>query len=683
MVAEVILQMQMGYTHLVNMRWNKSYCLLRYKNRFLSFSNSGSDKIYANSLQFEILSRFFDTKEFTLNQVIEAFKDSYALQEIMEVVYWFIKDAVILPHPCLKVALIFPEKPLHFSKASRTDFTNIEIDIEHPDLTVFVIADLCSLKKAHFLNLKTKQFTIIWSCWHEIKLFPLFETLDTMSFFCFLHRLKRIYYRQLLAISNQKDAHFHPENELSIQLVVDYLPNFIQSGESKNTLLIFEKEKLEIKRIFLSDRLIKASANIAADIVDAHCEPADIIEVFKQLSFHREEVFGLVSKFNSVLTPFGGWVTSAGEIYRSNKISAEIFFSKVRASGNGLTQEEAEAKAFCETLERYSQLFREHEDHYLINTYENLGSSAIHPDEILLYSAKQYSLKTARNHIGDQLQVFDEKAAISWSSIEDGLDHTCKWIPTSLLYLGEPLEDTLSEKFFKWITNGTAAGATRDMAKLHALYELIERDAYAIWWYNSLDEKAIDIHSISHLSIVALALKEHEKAGKKLYIFDVTQDISVPTVAVISDYLDGQFIIACGTNINFNKACTKAFNELNQLYLNNLSTNRKLSAFQIQDVTNTLNNHKPEMPAWELQPTNVTLLDELKIVETAISKQGLTIFYKDLTRKDVLLPVVKAVVPGMRDLDARFAPGRLFSVTQDVHGFRSTEDKLRNFNLFL
>lgn len=41
---------------------------------------------------------------------------------------------------------------------------------------------------------------------------------------------------------------------------------------------------------------------------------------------------------------------------------------------------------------------------------------------------------------------------------------------------------------------------------------------------------------------------------------------------------------------------------------------------------------------------------------------GLELLVLDQTRPDVGMPVVKVLIPGMRSVRARFAPGRLFDV---------------------
>lgn len=664
------------------MKWNSSFYLLGFNNKSFVLYDGHTQKTYSNSVQYRILCDFFGSEEVTLDGLRKAYQNTYSLPEILGAFYGFVQDKIIIDNAFLTIAIEFPEDTSLREKRAKLELTRVQMTADQPALTVFVVSDVHHLQSVEFAKIKSKQFTVVWAFANELKLFPVFDTSETGAFFCFLHRIKRVFFSQLLTLRNHPLSLNDCLSTASLLMVLDYLPTFIDSNESQNTLLIFDHERLTIERAYLSPPLFRSFAKGTYEILDAHQKPANIQAVFEQLSFHLEAPLGLVDKLTSQQTPLGGWVSTGGVIFRSNQINAEIFFSRTRASGNGLTKDEAEAKAFCETLERYAQVFREHEDEYIIAAYNDLKHRAIHPNEILLYSPTQYRQENARSHSDELLVEFDENTPIAWSNVTDSVDDTPRCIPTFLLYQGRPTEDAASETFFKWITNGTAAGSTLDMAKLYALYEVIERDAYAIWWYNRLPSQGIDLAYIDHLEIVSLALAEHRRLGKKIYVFDITQDISIPTVAVVSAYLDGTYVLACASNISFEKACEKAFGELNQLYVRHLSKKTRLDDGQMQDIATALNHHTPQKPVWSFEKNDLALTEDLKIVETEIRKRGLNIYYKDLSRSDVLLPVVKAIVPGMRDLDTRFAPGRLYDVVSDLYGYVPAEESLRTFNLF-
>ena len=85
---------------------------------------------------------------------------------------------------------------------------------------------------------------------------------------------------------------------------------------------------------------------------------------------------------------------------------------------------------------------------------------------------------------------FDRSAEIEWSPVWSLRDERFKYLPTSLLYF-----------FYRGLagyqvhadSNGCAAGNTLEEAIVQGFLELVERDAYAIWWYNRLQRPEVDL----------------------------------------------------------------------------------------------------------------------------------------------------------------------------------------------
>ncbi len=61
-------------------------------------------------------------------------------------------------------------------------------------------------------------------------------------------------------------------------------------------------------------------------------------------------------------------------------------------------------------------------------------------------------------------------------------------------------------------------------------------------------------------------------------------------------------------------------------------------------------------------PVTDDLAQDVAACRLRFERAGLEVLVLDMTRPDVGLPVVKVVVPGMRHMWARFAPGRLYDV---------------------
>jgi len=52
----------------------------------------------------------------------------------------------------------------------------------------------------------------------------------------------------------------------------------------------------------------------------------------------------------------------------------------------------------------------------------------------------------------------------------------------------------------------------------------------------------------------------------------------------------------------------------------------------------------------------------VELLHRRLREAGLELLVLDLTRPDIGLPVAKVIVPGLRPMWARFAPGRLYDV---------------------
>ena len=67
-------------------------------------------------------------------------------------------------------------------------------------------------------------------------------------------------------------------------------------------------------------------------------------------------------------------------------------------------------------------------------------------------------------------------------------DKRFKYLPTSLLYFFYRGPGQINAD-----SNGCAAGNTLAEAIVQGFLELVERDSYAIWWYNRLQREQLDL----------------------------------------------------------------------------------------------------------------------------------------------------------------------------------------------
>ena len=157
---------------------------------------------------------------------------------------------------------------------------------------------------------------------------------------------------------------------------------------------------------------------------------------------------------------------------------------------------------------------------------------------------------------------FDRSAEIEWSPVWSLRDQRFKYLPTSLLYFfyrgpgGEIHADS----------NGCAAGNTLEEAIVQGFLELVERDAYAIWWYNRLQRAEVDLGQFDDSYVRDLQTQLAE-TGRRLWVLDITSDLGIPSFVAIAHWMEnGQENIEFGSGAHFDAriALLRALTELNQ-----------------------------------------------------------------------------------------------------------------------
>ena len=107
-------------------------------------------------------------------------------------------------------------------------------------------------------------------------------------------------------------------------------------------------------------------------------------------------------------------------------------------------------------------------------------------------------------------------------------------------------------------SNGCAAGNTREEAIVQGFLELVERDAYAIWWYNRLQRPEIDLSQFDD-SYIRDIRAQFVDYGRKIWVLDVTSDLGVPTYVAIMHWMqDGKENIEFGSGAHFDRRIAHA-----------------------------------------------------------------------------------------------------------------------------
>jgi oxazoline/thiazoline synthase len=341
--------------------------------------------------------------------------------------------------------------------------------------------------------------------------------------------------------------------------------------------------------------------------------------------------------------------------------------------GKGSTAEQAEASALMEAIERYSGIFQGDEIRVTRRFTDFAPGDAIAPNDVLLFSEAQFQPGATSADESDHPQTapdwFDASAKIEWSPVWSLRDGRFKYIPTSLLYFFYR-----GPAAFQADSNGCAAGNTIEEAIVQGFLELVERDAYAIWWYNRSQRAEVDLSRFDDSYVRDLHAQLAE-SGRKLWVLDVTSDLGVPTyVAILHWMQNGQENIEFGSGAHFDKriALLRTLTELNQFMSIGMMGGGTGEKPSLDGVTPlhleeypflTPSSHPIVLPNTDAQ---VGALDNtrdqvLACVDLA-RRAGLDFLVLNQTRPDVGVPVVRVIVPGLRHFYRRFGPGRLYDV---------------------
>ena len=115
-------------------------------------------------------------------------------------------------------------------------------------------------------------------------------------------------------------------------------------------------------------------------------------------------------------------------------------------------------------------------------------------------------------------------------------------------------------------SNGCAAGNTREEAIVQGFLELVERDAYAIWWYNRLQRPAVDLGAFDDAYIRDIQT-QFTDFGRKIWVLDITSDLGVPTYVAMMHWMqDGKENMEFGSGSHFDRriALLRSLTELSQ-----------------------------------------------------------------------------------------------------------------------
>ncbi len=201
-------------------------------------------------------------------------------------------------------------------------------------------------------------------------------------------------------------------------------------------------------------------------------------------------------------------------------------------SGKGLTPEASKISAMMEAIEQ-THWEDDHFERFEATQVDLSKQSTLFADGDLLPQMK--------------LSLWNHRLPIYWTEMSDIVSGACVLAPTELIEA--VLTSRLSLSTFVTSSNGLASGNNIFEAILSGLTELVERDSIAMtkaFDDNDGYDPALDLDQLSaHFGEPFHSLREQiERAEIRLFVFDNTQEVGVPTYKA---YVHDLAVVRAGT----------------------------------------------------------------------------------------------------------------------------------------
>jgi oxazoline/thiazoline synthase len=349
--------------------------------------------------------------------------------------------------------------------------------------------------------------------------------------------------------------------------------------------------------------------------------------------------------FNHVLPSFSG----VFEDSHSNK--TPYFFRKTKAWGKGLTEMQSYFSAAFEMFEHISRQYVG-ETPIVEATYKEVEQTAIDMDPI--------SNSIQNKHTS--YDKFDPNTPIDWVWAKSLVTGEYKLVPALMVFMDDV---NTKGRFYGGSSTGLGSATTIDDAVLHALFEIIEHDAWMIGQANKFVLPQLDYKTSSN-KVLKERIETIKDMGYQVITRDYTNDLGIPVFRswIVNPNNDTHFAFSgfgasLSPEIAFERSITEAM-QTDALVDPNNPVNSRMSGAKLLSRVNSIyylsylydKDIKGKAP-------NVSMSDkpnpEIKSVNQAIKYvieqlkeklPGCDVLFVDLTKDSINIPTVRVIVTG-------------------------------------
>ncbi|NMB84091.1 YcaO-like family protein [Candidatus Roizmanbacteria bacterium] len=299
-------------------------------------------------------------------------------------------------------------------------------------------------------------------------------------------------------------------------------------------------------------------------------------------------------------------------------------------SGKGLTHETVTASGFMELAERVSAI---------AGATPNWPEGYVNIDELV--RGRLTELQSQGLNVLDpnsftlpipyvDQQIYWVKGQIK---TEDG-EHDI-YVPVQKAFHFSNLDE---QEILKDSSNGLASGNTIEEAKLHALLEIFERDGCYTTFTSQ--ERIFTLPEKNDDKVIGDIMARYRAKGLQPAFVDLTTDFGIPAYKAFVQLEDGTILSGSGAHLDGKIALIRAICELSAKCIGYV---RSFGG----DLTKTLKTLKPNIREMtEIPNLSTGSVDtDLKLLEVVLIGNGFPPTYVDLTKEEIGIPVVRAIIP--------------------------------------
>jgi len=352
----------------------------------------------------------------------------------------------------------------------------------------------------------------------------------------------------------------------------------------------------------------------------------------------------------------------------------------VTASGTGFDEIDAVAACLGEAVEVASWRWREADIARLLDTAAVAGLPRIAARAALGFSNAQVAARARLNRVWS-----------CWDRIPppDALDAPDRWLraesfdgsasaacPAFLAFGG--FGSAHGDATLDVDSNGCAAAANPEAARMAALLEAVERDAAGLWWHLGLIRPRLEAERTPDPRLRGAAATHRADTGRRLWFLHLPAIAPAAAIAAVSCEPDGSaLMLGFGAALDTLSAARSAFRELVQGEVAReawqVRSSRGLSApedcrlrrWQRHADVRAMRFVIGERADWPQGPT----ADTATLV-ASVRRQVGEPWFVELTRPEIGIPVMKAIVPGLAHFKPRHVAARLAACAHDPRATR-------------